>query len=210
MPGGYIDRAVPLRAWADNYLPINIMDLLRYQRRFPDPQIKTIASEAVAYTFRSRLLDRWQELDEGKYALGFWAEALYHLCTLEEDMQYRQWLAEAVARLENLEMGLPPSLLGCNGEVVSSKDQFHLCLPLQPGLRAVNLSRKGVAEFLLVNVTDRPIPFDFSTNDLAEFTWSGSANSPQNITPHTIPGRGWFRGVKSRVLMGEVSLSAVA
>jgi len=39
MPGGYIERELSLKIFASDYLPINLMDLLRYRSRFIDDSL---------------------------------------------------------------------------------------------------------------------------------------------------------------------------
>ena len=50
MPGGYVDRALSIKGVSDAYQSINLMDLLRFVRRFPMPEVDTIIHEALAFT----------------------------------------------------------------------------------------------------------------------------------------------------------------
>ena len=64
---------------------------------------------------------RWKELKYERYALGFWAEGLWHLCReFPDHVEYRAWYEEACADLEAMNMGLPPSHLGGNAEAMCS------------------------------------------------------------------------------------------
>jgi hypothetical protein len=196
MPGGYVDRAVPLATWAFHYLPINIMDLVRYQRRFPDDDLGTIVEDAVRFTRTSGVLDRWQELAYEKYALGFWAEALYQLCMLSPRLELRDWLAGAVLRLEDMSMGLPPSLLGANCEVVPRAQQRPTPSPADARLRVVNLAGGGRPEYLVVNTA--PVALRAAWSDRGPpppgIAWTGPCgNAPEGKLP-LVPPRSWLLG----------------
>lgn len=194
MPGGYIDRELTLRTWAHDYHAINLMDLARYLRRFDDPLVRQVLVEGLAFTRRSGILQRWRELDYQKYALGFWAEALYHVCTLFPDVQYRQWLAEAMLVLEEMQMGQPPSLLGANAEAVPVADQLPCPSPADVRLRIANLGRRGAPELLVVNASDvaLPLAWEMAPAFAVEFH-TGASNVPA-AQPLQVPARGWLWG----------------
>lgn len=117
MPGGYIDRSLTIKGLSDAYHSINLMDILRFKRRFPGDIDDKIIEDALTFAQESGIRQYWAEQKNKKYALGFWAEALYHSCTLYPDAKYRDWLAEAIFDLEKLGQGIPPSLLGANAEI---------------------------------------------------------------------------------------------
>lgn len=53
-----------------------------------------------------------------RYALGFWAEALWHLCReFPDHVEYRGWYEKKCVDLEFMNMGLPLSSLGGNAEM---------------------------------------------------------------------------------------------
>lgn len=117
MPGGYIDRHLGLGSWAFHYLTVNIMDLTRARRRFGGQGFDAVLHEAARFTQMSGVRGRWKELKYERYALGFWAEALWHLCReFPDHAEYRCWCEEACADLHAMNMGLPPSQLGGNAE----------------------------------------------------------------------------------------------
>jgi len=117
MPGGYIDRHLGLGSWAFHYLTVNIMDLTRARRRFGGQGFDAVLHEAARFTQMSGVRERWKELKYERYALGFWAEALWHLCReFPDHVEYLGWYREACAELVALNMGLPPSCLGANAE----------------------------------------------------------------------------------------------
>lgn len=117
MPGGYIDRHLGLGSWAFHYHTVNLMDLVRARRRFGGTQFDAVIREAAQFAQSSGVRGRWKELKYERYALGFWAEALWHLCReFPDHVEYRDWYREACADLEALNMGLPPSHLSVNAE----------------------------------------------------------------------------------------------
>jgi len=92
------------------------MDIARYKRRFPDDINDEMIENAVNFVEKNNILEYWAAQKGRKYALGFWAEALYHLNTLYPDAKYRGMLDRTVADLEDIGLGKPPSLLGANAE----------------------------------------------------------------------------------------------
>lgn len=192
MPGGYIDRELTLRTWAHDYLAVNLMDLARYLRRFDEPVVREVLLQGLAFTRRSGILQRWRELDYQKYALGFWAEALYHVCTLFPDAHYRQWLAEAMLVLEELRMGLPPSLLGANAEAVPVALQMPCPSPADARLRIANLGRRGAPEFLVVNATDAALPLEWEIAPSEPVVWHRADGNAEKLRGQQVPPRGWL------------------
>lgn len=124
MPGGYIDRHLGLANWSFHYLTVNIMDLVRARRRFGGHGLDDVLHKAAYFAQTSGIRGRWKELNYGRYALGFWAEALWHLCQeFPNHTEYRTWYSEACTDLETLYMGLPPSHLGGNAEAMIKSHQ---------------------------------------------------------------------------------------
>lgn len=122
MPGGYIDRHLGLGSWAFHYHTVNLMDLVRARRRFGGTRFDTAINEAAQFAQTSGVRGRWKELKYERYALGFWAEALWHLCQeFPDHTEYLDWYEEACADLEAMNMGLPPSSLGGNAEAVLAR-----------------------------------------------------------------------------------------
>ena len=192
MPGGYIDRELTLRTWAHDYHAVNLMDLARYLRRFDDPVVRQVLLDGLAFTRRSGILQRWQELGYQKYALGFWAEALYHVCTLFPDAQYRQWLAEAMLLLEDLKLGQPPSLLGANAEAVPVSQQMPCPSPADARLRVANLGRRGAPELLVVNATDKALPLAWEIAPAEPLDWFEADAKPAGPHAAQVPPRSWL------------------
>lgn len=158
MPGGYIDRATSLGSWSFHYLTINLMDLLRFHRRFPDAGVVEIIRMGIAFVQNSGIREHWAELHYERYALGFWAEALYQACLLFPDVNYRTYLAEAILQLDRLGMGMPPSLLGANPELDTPQPPVDAAA-LHAGLRVVALGGPGGQQQLLVNTGRAVVDF---------------------------------------------------
>lgn len=195
MPGGYIERELSLRIFAHEYLPINLMDLLRFRRRFPNEPVEAIIRAGLALVQECRMFDRWPEVKGKEYAVGFWAEALYHACLLFPDHSFRVWLVQAVARLEVLELGLPPSLLGANSEAIPHRDQVPAPIVADPRLRIVNLSRKGAAEVLVVNASAENVRLQFVHNAPVGLAWHlGEDPEATSEPPDDVPADGWLWG----------------
>ena len=196
MPGGYVDRQVPLASWAFHYLPINIMDLIRYSRRFPEDDLGTIIVDAIRFTQTSGVLDRWQELVYERYALGFWAEALYQLYMLSPEDGHYAWLADAAMRLEDLGLGLPPSLLGANCEVVARSYQVPTPSPEDARLRVINLSGAGRPVYLVVNSAHSSIRAVFGRCNSAAraLAWSCGDGVHLGEQEPVVPARSWIIG----------------
>jgi hypothetical protein len=192
MPGGYIDRELSLRTWAHDYHSVNLMDLARYLRRFDDPVVRQVLLDGLAFTRGSGILQRWQELDYQRYALGFWAEALYHVCTLFPDAQYRQWLAEAMLVLEIMKMGQPPSLLGANAEAVPVAQQLPCPCPADARLRVANLGRRGAPEFLVVNASAEAVPLNWEIAPAEPVTWYSAEAKPAEPHDMAVPPHSWW------------------
>jgi hypothetical protein len=198
MPGGYIDRELSLRVFAHDYLPINLMDLLRHARQFPEEANEDAVGAGFSLIDECRMFERWPEIGKA-YAIGFWAEALYHACLIHADAEYRSRLARAVLELEKRALGLPPSLLGANGEAVALDEQMPTPLVTDPRVRVVNLCAKNRAEVLLVNCGSEPVRMFEVQNVPQGLRWSiGSHGAPGAALPDEIPAQGWLWGRASR------------
>lgn len=195
MPGGYIDRELSLRVFAPAYLPINVMDLLRYRRRFPDESVDDVILAAIALIRDCQLIERWPEINGMEYAVGFWAEALYQICLIRPDPEYRASLAQAVIALERQALGLPPSLLGSNGEAVPPREQAPTPVPDDGRIRVINLSRRNIKEVLLVNCATEAVRPRIVRNALNGLVWTAGSNAERRETlPQEIPPGGWLWG----------------
>lgn len=192
MPGGLIERHVAPLHYDINYHPVNVLDLVRYARRFPDEAHADIIDQAVRVVVTRRLLDYWSEQEYRRFALVVWADALYQLCSLGPDPAPRRYLADAVLRIEDAGLGLPPSLLGGDSEVVGRQGRLPCPAPADARLRVVNLSRSGRAEVLVVNPAAEALPLAWARMELPALAWTDPEGRAAD--PTTIPARGWVLG----------------
>lgn len=197
MPGGYIERELTMRSFSVRYQPVNLMDLVRTRRLFDEATLDPLLTQCFAFTRDCGITARWKAF-KGKEddALGFWAEALYHLALARSDQFYRAWLAEAMIDLEDNRLGLPPSLLGSNAEAVAPNDQLPCPIPIDARLRVANLSRGDNIELLVVNPTNQPIALEWDTSPAVELIWRarGTASSFDMCDLPEIQMRNWIHG----------------
>lgn len=192
MPGGYLDRALSLRGISTPYQAINAMDLVRLLRCFPELPLRPYLDRAIEFTYQSGLWERWAEEEKTRYAYGFWAEALYHLCLLDPDLEHRCRLAQTMLRLEQLNLGQPPSLLGANREAVDPVPPA-VDLTALPSVSFADLSRQGKPEFLLLNAGEEPVSLTLKT--LApSLRWQDSLGQAIHPNTVTLPPKGWIIG----------------
>jgi hypothetical protein len=196
MPGGYIDRALSLKGLVFTYQSVHIWDLIRYLRYYPDMKIEKCLSEALHFTRSSHLRRYWKEPKRNsQHALGFWAEALYHLCMRDQSPQYRVWLAEAMLDIEDAGLGQPPSLLGVNAETSPVAYRYPCPSPREPRLRIANLSRHNFYEILVVNPTHAPLPLLWQDNHHHLKNWhTPDGRLLPNSYDVKVPARGWLVG----------------
>ncbi len=197
MPGGYIDRELSLRVLAHDYLPINLMDILRYGRRFQAESNEKAVRDGFALIHEARMFERWPEMGKA-YALGFWAEALYQACLLYRDSTFVSWLANAIVQLEKRALGVPPSLLGANGEAVRMDHQVPTPLVDDDRIRVVNLCTEAAYDFLLVNCADTPIEVAVIRHAPQGLVWTAGETEKPTPSPSEIPAWGWLRGRGAR------------
>ncbi len=196
MPGGLIERHLGMPHYDVNYQTVNLMDLVRLWRRFPDDDFAGVVQAAVKAVHDTSLLKHWTESKQ-KQALGYWLEALYHLYTLTSAPEYRQYLAEGILIAEDLGLGLPPSLLGANPEAVPPDQRVPCLSPTTPRIRVANLSRKGKREFLAINCSAGTIELAFEGDASNALVWTGSDGQPipAGGSPISITARGWLVGI---------------
>lgn len=198
MPNGFIDRSLCQKGFSTRYQSVHIWDLVRYQRRFQDSGIGPLVKRAVEYTYHGSIRAHWKESAERQDALGFWVEALYNLCLIDPDPKLRHWLAEAVIDAEDVGLGLPPSVLGANGEALKPDEQSPCPSLADGGLRVINLSRGENAEFLVVNPMNQPLQLEWQIAPQQELAWTnrdGLLSSNNNKLP-VVVRRGWMVGTR--------------
>ena len=186
MPGGYLDRALSLKGISTAYQAINVMDLVRLHARFPQLNLRPVIDAAIDFTHRSGLWERWGEDRRTRYAYGFWAEALHRLALLDDDMGVRRRLAATLARMEALNLGLPPGLLGGDRE---RRQPAGTAFPqVSAPLRIVDLSREGKMEYLVLNPGQEPAAWNPGTSELQWFDAEGRPVAESVLQP----GRWWL------------------
>lgn len=192
MPGGYIDRALTLKGVAAPYLAINLMDLARYLRRFPEDAewLMPLLEAAFKRVVDGGMRRRWEETERTKYALGFWAEALYHLCLHDRtDRRYRVWLADAMLRCEATGLGQVPSLLGTNGEAVGTTSGHPLAPLPEEDVLIADLGERHHGELLVVNPSAHPVRFSLAAGAFCAEDAGGRLLG----TDIEVPPAGWIR-----------------
>jgi hypothetical protein len=195
MPGGLVDRHLSRLHFGVNYHSVNIADLVRLWRRFPDASLGGVIDGAVAAVTGTSMLQFWLELRQ-RQSLGYWVEALYHLCTLRQDMALRERLAQAIMSATDAALGLPPALLGSHPEAVAADQRIPCPSPSDARLRVANLSRRGSPEFLVVNPTRHGIDLVWPVGNPHRLTWAVSSGG--NADPARVPARGWLWGRVSK------------
>lgn len=197
MPGGYIERDLAQKSSSVRYQPVNLMDLARTRHVFSDSRFDSLIDESFAFTQSSGLRERWREL-KGKEddSLGFWTEALYHLCIARPEFTFRKWLAESMIDATDAGIGLSPSVLGGNAEAVPPPMQTACPWPVDERLLVANLSRSPQRqEWLIVNPDRSARAVIWRTPPpQTQIVWrSSSGQHEQDSSALTsVPARGWL------------------
>ncbi|NMF96726.1 hypothetical protein GPA27_04920 [Aromatoleum toluolicum] len=191
MPNGYIDRAINLAGVSHAYHTVNVWDLLRYQHRFSEEDLRDVIEPALAYTRNGPLLEYWGSLGERGHALVFWVDALWHLCMTSGNAAHRIWLAEAMLQCARAGFGLPPALLGTNTEVVPVSERRACPSPVDSQLRIANLGRSYRDEILIINPTTRDIPLAWRKEPDTTLRWVSSDGAGSSTS---VPAHGWLWG----------------
>jgi hypothetical protein len=122
--------------------------------------------------------------------VGYWVEALYQLCTLKAGRAHRDDLARAIISAVDAGLGLSPSLLGANPEIVEPAERFPCPSPRDPCLRVANLSVAGRREILVVNPTDQAREIVWE-NPSVDWAYADAAGAAAGARP-VVPARGWL------------------
>ena len=196
MPGGLIERHLSMPHYDINYHPVNILDLTRLWRCFPDEDLAGLLSDAVTAASDSSLLKYWAESKPRRFSLVVWVEALYHLCTLRQNTRYRHLLAAGVIHLEDTGLGIPPSLLGADPEAVIVSDRIPCPSPTDRHLRIANLSCNGRREILVINSTDTDREVSWESEVKFSLSWVGTDGQPVFAEKTSLPvrSRSWIWG----------------
>ncbi|MDH3947326.1 MAG: hypothetical protein OEU74_00030 [Gammaproteobacteria bacterium] len=201
MPGGLIERHLSMPHCDFNYPAVNVMDLTRYWRCFPEEDLAGILNNAIKAVTDTSMMKYWAETKAGnpqQFAVVVWVEALYNMCTLNKEPAYRRYLAAAIMSAEDAGLGLPPSLLGSDHEAVKIKQRSPCPSPTDARLRIANLSCGDNMEFLVVNSTDTDLELTWEQNTVPTLSWITSDGQPVATaggeSPPCIPSRDWLWG----------------
>jgi len=196
MPGGFTERHLSPLHFDPKYHAVNVLDLARLWRRFPSPAVGNALAEAVRFVTATSILDFWAEAKPRHFAIVVWADALYHLCMLEESPDYRQHLADAMIRIDDIGLGYPPSLLGGSAEAVEI-DRMTACpSPADSRLAVANLSGSRGVEIIVVNPTTLELDLDWENLVATNLMWSMGMDRSTAVAviPRHVPARGWLWG----------------
>jgi hypothetical protein len=199
MPGGFVDRHLSHLHFDGNYHAVNVMDLARLWRQFPDERLEAVLDDAIRWVVgnNQRVLRWWAEAPPRQFAVVVFAEALYHLCMLRTSSDDRRHLAETIMQIEDLGLGLPPSLLGGNAEITPRARQVPCPSPTDRRLRIVNLSTSARDELMVVNPTQEDRPLQWETPCRPGIVWkrADGATTASASLPLKVPARSWLTGV---------------
>jgi hypothetical protein len=198
MPGGLIERHLSPLHFDTKYHAVNVLDLARLWRRFPEDELSDVLRGAIEFVMRDdrSILKSWAEAKPRQFGIVVFAEALYHLCMYKQDPSYRRYLADTILLIEDLKLGLPPSLLGGNVEVTKRAEQTPCPSPTAAQLRVANLSTIRHKELIVVNPTDQDVELSWESCGAPPFAWTTGGAVP--VTPRQertwVPARGWLGG----------------
>lgn len=193
MPGGYMERSLGQGDFVHRYHGVHLMDFERLISSAPtSPPSSTliaISNGLVDFAVRSRVTLHWKESLASKDSLGFWTEGLYRRYLRTGSPIDQQLLATAVLDLTDAGLGLPPSLLGTNGEIQAPAFMVATPSPIDRRLRVVNFGNRNPVRFMVINTANVPIPLAFE-NETAPYAWS----TPDDHPAGEIPARSWLEG----------------
>jgi hypothetical protein len=195
MPGGLIERHLSRLHFGTNYHSVNVSDLARVWRRFPEEAFGPLLDQALSAVTETSLLRYWAETKQ-EQALGYWVEALFQLCTLRPERVYRRHLAEAMVAALDSGLGLPPSLLGAHPEIVPPGSLVPCPSPSDARLRVANLGRKGRRELLVVNPANTALELAWESHAANGLVWASADDRALSASelPLHVPARGWVLG----------------
>ena len=190
MPDGYIERSLAQGDFVHRYHGVHLMDFERLISTIPahsgTAELAAISDGLVDFGVRSQVTLHWKESAASKDSLAFWAEGLYRRCLRTGSETDRQLLATAVLDLSDAGLGLPPSLLGANGEIHPPAAAHATPSPVDPRLLVVNLTDRNGPSFMVINTAEAPLPLVF---DRQEAMFAADARSPMQSVQ--IPARAW-------------------
>ncbi len=189
MPAGYIERSLGQADFVHRYHGVHLMDferLLACAAVDPkDPQWSSISDGLVEFGVTSHVTRLWKETAASRDSLAFWAEGLYRRCLRTKAERDRDLLAAAVLDLHDAGLGLPPSLLGANGEIVPPEETLPTPSATDARLTVINLGDRRTPCFLVVNTATTDLPLAFVPRLPA-------ALDGTDHETRTVPSRGWI------------------
>jgi hypothetical protein len=196
MPGGLIERHLAMPHYDINYHTVNILDLTRLWRCFPDENLGELLAEAVTAVSDTSMLKYWADWRPRHFSLVVWVDALYHLCTLRQDARYRHLLAEGIIILRDTGLGLPPSLLGADFEAVAIGAGFPCPSPADRHLLVANLGNNRRREVLVVNSSDTDREVIWQGDRKLSLSWARADGQPvpAGSTSLRVKSRSWIWG----------------
>ena len=212
MPGGFVDRHLSHIHFDGNYHAVNVMDLARLWRQFPDERLEAVLNDAIQWVVSGDrgILRWWSEVPSRRFAVVVFAEALYHLCMLRTSADDRRYLARDDHADRRPGTGLPPSLLGGNAEITPYSLQVACPSPTNRRLRIANLSTPERHELLVVNPTQEECFIEWETHPPRDALWTRGDGSvvARSDAPLRIPARSWLIGIDSNPTPNVSSSSA--
>ena len=182
-----------------DYHPINVLDLTRLSRCFPNEDLDRIISNAVKVVTDTNIMEYWAENKPRNKSLVEMVDALYHLCTLKKDFSYRQVLAKGILILEEWKIGLPPSLIGGDPEANNLSQMIPCPSPTDSRLRIVNLRHANMIEIIVINSASSGLDLEWEENKIDISSWCNEnsqviKNDRKNLH---VPARSWICGKKN-------------
>lgn len=189
MPAGYIERSLGQADFVHRYHGVHLMDferLLACAATAPqDPRWTAISDGLVEFGVNSHVTRLWKETAASRDSLAFWAEGLYRRCLRTRAQRDHDLLATAVLDLHDAGLGLPPSLLGANGEIVPPHETAPTPSAADARLAVINLGARAAPCLLVVNTNTTDLPLAFEPPlAAAPPGWMDSTRS--------VPARGWI------------------
>ena len=201
MPGGLIERHLSMPHCDFNYPAVNVMDLARYWRCFPEEDLEEILNNAIKAVADTSIMKYWAEVkarNRQQFAVVVWIEAMYNMCTLSNEPAYRRHLADAILCATEAGLGLPPALLGADHEAVQKKHRIPCPSPADSRLRVANLSCGGKMEILVINNQSTDLDLVWEKSPDRPLTWYTADNqnlaNPESTAHSSIPAHGWLWG----------------
>lgn len=114
----------------------------------------------------------------------------------ENDTSYRKLLAEGIIKVQDAGIGLPPSVLGGDPEVVSAAQRVANLSPTDDRIRIANLSCGDHEEVLVVNTAHESLELVWEGEQKSGLVWmqgNGEVVASEG-EQYLIPARSWILG----------------